>query len=118
MNEEKIGEVGSRAVPFEMPKYAKRILSHYTYCFSIKRCILCSDCLAYALYLIKDIDSPQDVLFSKFLKSTLSGIHNPCPRAKKIKKEEVSQLANFLLKLSKEKRKVLRKNLFCHDEFK
>jgi len=125
--------VGSRVMPFEMPKYAKRILAHLADCFAERRCILCSDCLAFALLFIEEApplvrgqpyvikaDGPY-WQFIKFLLSTLSGEpenlkYNPCP-FNQMHYEDVKKFALFLLRLPPEKRRELRINLLCHAEF-
>ena len=126
--------VGSRVIPFDMPKYAKRILTHLAECFADPGCILCSDCLAYALLQIEDIEpivrgQPYVIAgigprtqFVKFLCSTLSGApknlaYNPCPH-NRMHYDDVHKFALYLLRLTPEQRRILRGNLFCHAEFK
>ncbi|RLF07965.1 MAG: hypothetical protein DRJ69_06645 [Thermoprotei archaeon] len=123
--------VGSRVIPFEMPKYVKRILAHLADCFAERRCTLCSDCLAFALLFIEEappIRAPYIIKadgpywqFIKFLLSTLPGEpenlkYNPCP-FNQMRYEDVKKFALFILRLPPEKRRELRINLLCHAEF-
>ena len=105
--------VGSRVIPFEMPKYAKRIMAHLADCFVEHRCILCSDCVAFALSVI---EKGVGVPFVKFLLSTLSNRYNPCP-FNRMSEDDVFKFARYLLRLPREKRYALWDNLFCHTEF-
>ena len=125
--------VGSRVIPFEMPKYAKRILAHLADCFAEHHCVLCSDCLAFALLFIEEApplvrgqpyiiraDAPYSQ-FIKFLCSTLPGEpgnlrYNPCPY-NQMNYDDVRKFALYLLRLPPEKRRELRHKLLCHAEF-
>jgi len=122
------------ATSFKIPKYAQRILAHLGKCFVEHRCILCADCLAFALLFIEE--APRLVRgqpyiikangpyswFIKFLLSTLPGKpesrrYNPCPH-NRMNYDDVYNFALFLLRLTPEERRAIRSGLLCHEEFK
>jgi len=123
--------VGSGAMPFKLPRYAKRILAHLNACFKERRCILCSACLSLALSLIEDLPplpkrgefysigrgNPYS-RFALILCTTLPGDimgYNACPY-NRMKYEDVWELALFLLRLPPEKRRELRERVLTFDE--
>jgi|GEM_PF-3760369 len=110
-------------------------LRHFDQCFTKKkRCIHCLDCIAFALLYAEDNNLTEPSapvehlitgnnkfwLFKKFLLSTIVNEPNyqylPCERA--LSYNQVSELADLLLKLTKEQKKALRQKLLCHAEFK
>jgi len=108
-----------------------KYISHFDECFvKENRCIHCLDCVAFALLYAEENNltepsSPVEYIiegtskfwnFKKFLLSTIAEEYLPCKMA--LTYEEVWELADLLLRLTNKQKRVLRRNLLCHTEFK
>jgi len=110
------------------PKYVQEILNWFHECWAEVNCILCLDCIAFALKTIEDapvlkvrrsyIIKPGKVWnFIKFLMSTISKGYNPCNRCK-FNPVTIRKFGRWILRLTPDQRKGLRASIFCHAEFK
>ena len=107
-----------------IPKYISRVHNHFFECFTEhNRCIHCFDCIAFAIIFSqkeqlsnpKYIDSYAEIMFYKFLKSTIKKVCLRCGRG--ISFDQVKRYAEWILSLSSEDRDKLRKMIYAHAEF-
>ena len=113
----------------KVPEQVIEVLKALESCWAERRCMLCSDCVAFAILFIEDLDPLPEgkarfmtfgvrQAFMKFIESTIAKPRNQCPYCK-ISAEQANEFALFLLKLNKEQRRLIRTEyLKCHAEFK
>ena len=114
----------------EIPKHVSKVLEHYNGCFAKRdRCIHCGDCIAFALIYSEALQlrlPPRGVPymlqpghawnFVKFLTTSISRPYLRCDRA--LPANKIRKFALSLLRLPFKARSQIRRQLFCHSEFK
>ena len=119
----------SMSEKLKIPQIVSDVIKHYNECYA-KHCIHCLDCIAFACiyseilnlqlprggtpYVVKG-DS-HEWNFVKFLKSTITKEYLPCERA--LSEKKIQEFAWALLRIPPEHRKIIRRSLICHSEFK